>query len=432
MHDHSLTIRLLTPRHLLALVAGIGLCLGLSLRDPVLLALGTTALASLLVSLWQAARLLKSLRVRRRHPSRSFEGERVHVTLEVENDGSIPGALLEIEDHFPPGDVWRVHHLIERPIRRRETVILAYEGECSRRRGLYTLGPVRFVARDDLGLFRRELAIEEMSLLLVYPTAVDLRMVEVLGDGTLAHVGIETLPRAGTSAEFVGLRPWRPGDNPATIHWRSTARTGHFVVKEFHDETVTEVTCFLDLGRIGLTGLGDQTSLEYAIKSTASLARRAIARAHAVQLYAVGTETEHTPLGKGQRHLLMLLDHLALLKPRGEVAFLDEVRRYVPHLTPGGTVILVVSASTVDPQALLPTIAAMRWRRLLPIVVLIDDRAFIKLYEEQEMRHIEAMGLEDLARTFILQGARVHIVTRARSQRQALLQGLEQEVVAHG
>ncbi|MDK2971812.1 MAG: hypothetical protein PWP23_1567 [Candidatus Sumerlaeota bacterium] len=432
MTEPTLAVRFLSPRNLLALIAGLGITLGIELRHPWLLAMGTTALGALLVSLWQAARMLKSLRVKRRHPSRSFEGEQVPLTLEIENDGSVPCSLILVEDHFPPGDVWRIRHLIEHPIERDERLEIHYTGECNRRRGLYTLGPVKFTARDPLGLFSRELSIEEFGLLLVYPTAVGLTMTQVLGNGTLAHVGIETIIRPGTSTDFTGVRPWHAGDSPNTIHWRSTARAGQLVVKEFEDEVTTNVTFFLDLGRLGLTGLGDQTSVEYAIKATASLARRAIEKGHAVSLYAVGKGTEYTPPGKGQRHLLMLLDHLALLKSQGDVPFLGELQLQVPRLSPGGTVIVVASASTLDADALLPLVAQMRGRRLLPILVLIDDRAFIKLYREQETRHYEAMGLEELARRLALEGARVHIVTKAKSQQQALLQGLEREVIADG
>jgi uncharacterized protein (DUF58 family) len=37
-------------------------------------------------------------------------------------------------------------------------------------------------------------------------------------------------------AEFHGLRPWRPGDSRRSIHWRTTARCGELMVREFEEE----------------------------------------------------------------------------------------------------------------------------------------------------------------------------------------------------
>jgi uncharacterized protein (DUF58 family) len=36
-------------------------------------------------------------------------------------------------------------------------------------------------------------------------------------------------------AEFYGLRAWRPGDSPRFIHWRTSARRGELMVREYED-----------------------------------------------------------------------------------------------------------------------------------------------------------------------------------------------------
>lgn len=424
------TVQLLNPRTLLAFLAGVGLYTGVALRNPALVFLGATSLMLIAVGYWRASRLLRDLEVRRTHQPRTFEGQQVPVTLEIRNATRVRHSLLLVEDNFPPGDTWRMQHLLGRPVDARSKAAIHYTGSCDRRRGLYTLGPVFLEACDPLGLFRKKLGVEEFTFLLVYPTAVNLTMAEVLGDGTLAHVGIETTERAGASTEFIGVRPYRIGDSPNAIHWRSTARAGELIVMEFQETMTTQVTFFLDLGRMGLTGLGDQTSVEYAIKATASLARRAIEKNHLVQLFAVGREIEHTPLGGGARHLLAILDQLAMLKSEGEAGFARVVLEHLPLLAPGGTVFLVVSATMLDYDQARLLIDTMRRRRLLPVIVLIDDRAFVKLFREQETLHGEARPLEVTARLLILEGARVHLVTKARSPEQALVQGLDREYLA--
>jgi uncharacterized protein (DUF58 family) len=48
--------------------------------------------------------------------------------------------------------------------------------------------------------------------------------------------GVALASNVGQSDEFVALRDYRQGDPLRHIHWRSWARAGKPVVKEFEDE----------------------------------------------------------------------------------------------------------------------------------------------------------------------------------------------------
>ena len=47
--------------------------------------------------------------------------------------------------------------------------------------------------------------------------------------------------------EFHGIREYRSGDNPRAIHWRSSARHGHFMVKEHEQHREADLIVLLDL-----------------------------------------------------------------------------------------------------------------------------------------------------------------------------------------
>lgn len=423
------TFHFLAPRNQLAMGASLGLYMGWTLRNPLLLFLGVVCALVLAVAWWLAARGVRDVSIRRVHSPRAFEGQFVPVELELTTRSRGRPSMMLVEDEFSPAGLAQVRHLLARPLRRHERVTIHYHGECVHRRGLYTIGPVRLESIDPLALFRRRLVLDAYTYMVVYPTAVDLRMLALHRDGTLFHVGMETSRRPGVSEEFVGLREYRPGDPPNAVHWRSTARHGVPMVREFQEDLTTQVSLFLDMGKLGLTGIGDQTSIEYAIKAAASMARRAIECNFAVQLYAVGPEITHVPLGTGGRHLLMVLDALALLKVEGESRFDAAVATHIAALDAGGTIVIIRSATTIHIEHTRYLVALARWRRLLPMVVLVDDRAFIKIYQEQEMRHVEALPIVDMVHQLALEGARVHVVTKASSPLAGLAAGLERGVI---
>lgn len=423
----SSSFQVLKPRNTVVFVGAVALTLGVMTANAHLLALGTMCFVAMLGALGQAWGLLRRVRVRRLHQDRAFQGQGVDVRLQLAGaDGKAPELVL-VEDSFPPSSTSRISRLVEHPLERSRLVEINFHGRCEHRRGMYVLGPVHLQAYDTLGFFPRELVLDLFTELLVYPQAVDLSQAVLLGEGTLPHVGLEMTRRPGLSEEFLGVREYRNGDPPRIVHWKSSAHNGRLIVKEFQEEITTQVGFFLDLGRMGLVGIGDQTSVEYGIKCCASLAKRAMELGHQMQFFGIGEKVDHIPPGSGVAHLLTILDRLAFAKPQGDSGFAAVVGDFSRMLRRGSTAVLIVGATTVDLDTFIPPLSLMLDRHVLPIVVLIDDRAFIKIYREQEDRHHSALPLDDVAQRLTLLGARVHVIRRAKSMEQALMQGLEQE-----
>ncbi len=53
-------------------------------------------------------------------------------------------------------------------------------------------------------------------------------------------------PRAGSGGDLFGVREYRPGDSLRRIHWRSTARHGELVVREFEPPGLQSVGIYCD------------------------------------------------------------------------------------------------------------------------------------------------------------------------------------------
>jgi uncharacterized protein (DUF58 family) len=425
--DGPATFRPLSPRNILLLFAAAGTVVGWRLHHPTLLAMAAACWVVVIAAAVEAARLLRGVRATREHQPRAFEEETVPVRLLVESTAGPAVDLVVVEDSFPPSLGHRLKALVTHRIAPGGGVDLRFGPTCDHRRGLYILGPTKLSAADSLGFFQREVFVENFTELIVYPNSVELNEAEVLGDGTLPHVGMELQRRSGYSEEFIGVREWRAGDPMRFVHWRSTARLGHPMVKEFREEITTRVSIFLDLGRLGLVGVGDQTSVEYGIKAAASVARRATALGHEVELFSVGDKVDHLPAGGGAAHLLAMLDRLALVRPQGDSGFLAVVGDIAPSLPRGATAVLILGAAATPGDTLARVVERLVERRILPIAVLIDDRAFVKIFKEQDAARMVALPLEELSRELALRGAVVRVIRKDRTIAQALIQGLERD-----
>jgi uncharacterized protein (DUF58 family) len=66
-------------------------------------------------------------------------------------------------------------------------------------------------------------------------------------------------PRAGSGTELFGVREYRPGDSLRRIHWRSSARHGELVVREYEPPGIQTLGIFCDPSPAG-AGVADQVA----------------------------------------------------------------------------------------------------------------------------------------------------------------------------
>ncbi len=193
----------------------------------------------------------------------------------------------------------------------RTPVSLQYEVLVDRR-GLHEFPPLNFETPAPFGLFKRKRSLALPTRLLVYPEVKPLRRLTLFDrQPAVAHVQ----PRPGFGAEFIGVRPYRPGDSPRHIHWRSTARTNQLISKEFADDTQPGLTLVLDLFKhpFPITE-SKHTPFEWAIKIAASLGDYALRRGFALHLLA---DEAVLPPPNGPLSEIALMEYLARVQPTG-------------------------------------------------------------------------------------------------------------------
>src|SRR5262249_1768184 len=152
-------------------------------------------------------------------------------------------------------------------------------------------------------------------------------------------------PRPGQSTSYMGVRDYRPGDDVRRIHWPATARRGAPVVKEYELDLAPYFTLFVDLERRHRAGTGLKSTLEYGVRTAASLLWTAARRGHIVELHAEGAASLFVAPGRGELHLTHCLHELIRVRQDGGTPLLTLAERYRPYL-PAGSIAALLSATT--------------------------------------------------------------------------------------
>ncbi|HEY1784239.1 MAG TPA: DUF58 domain-containing protein [Pirellulales bacterium] len=227
---------------------------GAHLRDSnALLILGGMLLGPLLLSYWLPRRALRRLAVVRQMPSGVAASDRLVVELNITNRLRWLSAwTVDVQDvcryDGPLNGIDTGSGRVLFPyLAPRASCRGVYEG-IPPVRGRYLFGPLRLTTLFPLGLVRHRRWIDAPAELIVWPrlgrlTTTGLRMARH------TELASQRARRRQTRSEldFHGLRDWRPGDSRRWIHWRSTARRGQIVVRQFDVARGHDVALFVDL-----------------------------------------------------------------------------------------------------------------------------------------------------------------------------------------
>lgn len=174
------------------------------------------------------------------------------------------------------------------------------------RRGLYKLDGFRVGSKFPFALFLKTRHLQATDELLVLPAVRPVPQ----PPPRARNLGEAAVNQAGRYGDFFGLREYREGDDRRDVHWRSTARTGRTMVREYEQEAQRRATIVVDNALPMGAGPALVDALEEAVSLAASLANTYISRGYTVSVVARGG---HVPLGAGPNHLVRVLKFLALL-----------------------------------------------------------------------------------------------------------------------
>lgn len=296
--------RLSKRAFVVSLVAGLLFLAGTTAQASWLFVLAAGVLGLVVGSLFFTHNL-KQAEVARSTPRRARVGDDLRLGYTIRNDGRKAIPLTRLDDGF--GAFADTGVLIER-LKPGESAHVELVRSAARR-GVFSSGTVTLTCGAPFGLTKSRRTIELPTNLTVVPRWVEIRSFPILEPSSFPSDVLHERARTGAGEEFIGVRDYRPGDPPRSVHWRSTARAGHLVVREFEEEVASRVALVLAGADAGTP---PESAFETLVTAAASIGVYALQTGHPVDIVrSTATGIEH--LADSDR--FGLLDWLAGAEP---------------------------------------------------------------------------------------------------------------------
>jgi uncharacterized protein (DUF58 family) len=229
------------------------LIIGLYQQSNLVLLVAGFAAGPMVASVLVSAAMLRRLEITRRSPKYIFSGDPLVLDYMLANGRPWAASLaLVVEDDLSPADrtvpgAGRVTpRVVFTRVPGRARGRLRWQGP-SPHRGRYSFSTIDLETRSPFGLLERRLTTAAPGEIVVYPKVGQLarRWHQLRREASETKRGLRH-DRTVQQQEYHGLRDYRPGDSPRWIHWRTTARLGQPMVKEFEQQNEQDLVVLID------------------------------------------------------------------------------------------------------------------------------------------------------------------------------------------
>jgi uncharacterized protein (DUF58 family) len=265
-------------------------------------------------------------------PRRVVAGERALGKMLVVNNGA--KRLLPTRMELPVGDGLAEFGIPTLQPNAEQEELFAVPTE---RRAVILAGPAVSVRGDQLGLVRRVVRWTPPLELFVHPVTTRLAPSQA---GLVRDLeGQVSKKITDSDISFHALRAYVPGDDRRYVHWRTSARTGHLMVRQFEETRRSQLTIIHSTQG---SYYADQDEFELGVSVTASIA---------AQVIRDGTEMDVVTETRALRthSVAAMLDDSCRLQPaRSPYRTAREFARDATKRLPAPSVAIMVAGSRID------------------------------------------------------------------------------------
>ncbi|MFD5599096.1 DUF58 domain-containing protein [Leucobacter sp. NPDC058333] len=284
---------------------------------------------------------------------RVVAGGEVALRVEVENSGARPALPATAE--LPVGEALR-----EIPIpfigpRGSASVPIGIPAVS---RGVIEVGPLTLARRDPLGLVRREITWRDRHLVHVHPRTV------LLPQGSAGLVrdleGAASRRLTDSDLSFHAVREYVRGDAMRHVHWKSTAKTGKLMVRQYEESQTARAAILFDAVR---DEYASDDEFELGVSIAASLGLQAVREGRERFIASQWAPGRVRPSIDGVEELpsdtpAQLLDAWAELERAEDALPIERLTRSLAESRRPLSIVAVVTGSIPDPSRLRRAAAA--------------------------------------------------------------------------
>ncbi len=196
-----------------------------------------------------------------------YEGDTLDLELRLKRRSGFSAYQVALTEICPLAAPDQRENKLFAPVISTQTPLVFAYSVIADRRGIYHFPLLTMRSGFPFGFFRRRGSLNIATDILIYPEVRPITRFPLLDRKLAAQ---RTTNRAGYGGEVIGVRPFRSGDLPRHVHWRSTARTGQLMSKEFADEQQPTLMLILDTRFDGDTS-SKHNPFEWAVKCAVSV-----------------------------------------------------------------------------------------------------------------------------------------------------------------
>ncbi len=287
-------------------------------RENMLMLVFAMMIGPFVLNGWITYSMLKKIQLKRIIPQRVMAGETFTAEIIFNNNKRLIAAyLMEIEDFISNRNDQLEASLVFRRVGPREQRSAHYYAKLMHR-GIYEFGPLHVSTRYPLGLVKRGTVFSEYSEIIVHPQIGKLSSQWADDLFSISEMAQQNRNQRGVfDDEFNHIREYRNGDSQRAIHWRSSARQGELMVREYHQNRNYDLVIGLDLHQTTKTAKNQSERVEWAISFVATICKEHMRNSRDTKLTLVsqGKVLEVLEVSIGSMGLEYLLDFLATLQP---------------------------------------------------------------------------------------------------------------------
>lgn len=264
-------------------------------------------------------------------PSRVVVGERAAGQLEVTNERSRTARGVRIE--LPVGEALAVYSLpsLKGGASTDELFVVP-----TNRRAVIPVGPVATVQGDPLGMLRRTEIWSEVEEIFVHPRTVPL---STMAAGLIRDMEGQATPQLSPSdVAFHTLREYVAGDDRRHVHWKSSAKIGQLMVRQYVDTRRSHVAVLLSTD---LDDYADEDEFELSVSCAASAALQALRDDQTLSLFAGGRKIV-------AEHAVRTLDRFSAIEAARGTGGLQETVTNVRTMAPDASVAVMCVGSAMS------------------------------------------------------------------------------------